>query len=609
MKRNRSLSPSLLRYLSSEMWRSGEEVTFPLATPRGAQPEGRRQSAVSASLTESAKKGNLMTGSQAGTKGKEPEPARAVCDGNGIHSVRWKVPGATRYEVYFVPALPGPETEPVPVASGKRTEDLAFTPPLLDEAGAYAVLAFADGSPLPLAGSVLGTQPSEGKADISGYLTQWGEWSKLHPHKPNAKTPVGSPSVSTVKGVKRTKQTYSLTKNPDEVITFNPNTNTCFPGAIVQSGPAITQGYLIPAGIEDADRADITVTVDRLTGRHETASPPSASRVTAAIGKAVGDDAPGHADIVYKYTSAYSSTEVALELGVSASYGGFSASLDIDAKREEMKNTVMVYLRERAFTAFCDTSTPEALFKDTFTSQKVDKLINNGKMGPGKPPLLVNSVVYGRILTFTMTSKASETEINAALKAGYSGFADVSASVKAHYKQILKDSEISIIGVSVTPDMIKGLLTEGNLNDYFSKTKKYKEYGIIGYTLQTLDGVPAKMSESTTYDAVVWGGAGTVNLKFEDWRWVAVAGTSPTLLIDGEWVHGQINRAWPASGFASPFHIQGIACPWGGDVQTFTIELTVDPKSENWFANGNTKHYGRAKKSDNKYFDYIATKN
>lgn len=62
-------------------------------------------------------------------------------------------------------------------------------------------------------------------------------------------------------GVKRVEQPYTLTKNPDEVVTFDPNVSMCCPGSIVQAKSAM-QGHLISAQIEDADRADLAVTVD-----------------------------------------------------------------------------------------------------------------------------------------------------------------------------------------------------------------------------------------------------------------------------------------------------------------------------------------------------------
>ncbi len=431
------------------------------------------------------------------------------------------------------------------------------------------------------------------------------------PLPPAAKTPTGNKEVTTVRGVKRTKQTYVLTKNPDEIITFNPNINACFPGSIVQSQLAVARGYLIPAGIDDSDRADLNITVDRLTGRRETASPPSASSVTAAIGKIVGDDTPGSSDLVYRRTEAYSSVQVALQLGISGSYGGFAASLDVEGKHEETKNTVLVYLRERAFTAFCDTSTPEALFKESFTEDKVTRLVGLEKMGPGNPPLLVNSVVYGRILVFTMTSSSSQTEINASLKASYSAFANVSAEAKAHYQQVLRNSDVSIVGKAVPPEMIKGLLEDGTLNTYFSTKPKYKEYGMIGYTLQTLDGVPAEMSETVTYDEVVWGeDAGTVTLNITGFEIPGQSCWSGTVTLDGEVLSfssahpASTSRHFEADGSGEPFHLTDFRSPGSGAVVHGRWEIS--PKELKWFTDGKDVASGRYETEPFAFLNYAA---
>ena len=268
-----------------------------------------------------------------------------------------------------------------------------------------------------MAVSTVGTGDPQEKADIGGVLRQWKKWRELCPYRPNAKAPVGEPKGEYVKGIKRTKQTYALTKNPEKAITFDPSVAMCFPGATMQSKPDITNGCLVSAQFEDEDRADPGITVERLTGRKTVASPPSRSNVTEAIGKVVA----------------------------------------------------------------------------------------------GNPPLLLSSVIYGRIIAFTVTSKETESEIRAAAKANYDGFAKIEGSLKAHCQKVLRESEVSIIGLNITPDQIKGLLKDGKLAESFTK-QSFKSYGRIGYTLHTLDDVPAKMSETTTYDAVMWG-KGTVTLK------------------------------------------------------------------------------------------------
>ncbi|MGY5130281.1 thiol-activated cytolysin family protein [Streptomyces nigrescens] len=542
--------------------------------------------------------------------------AWAVQAGDGGCRVEWEVPDATRFGLYRVPGASEAEQDAsaggsVPVAQAASLEWLELPALSVLREHQYVIAAFVGDGPLPVAVAPVGTGDPQAKADIAAALAKWKKWRELSPHKPDAKNKVGPEEVTEVKGVKRTKQSYTLTKNPEEAITFDPNVSMCFPGAIVQAKPAIEHGYLIPAGIEDSDRADLGVTVDRLTGRKETASPPSASNVTAAIGKVVGDDAPGSSDVVFRRVEAYDSAETALELGISATYGGFAASLDVSARRKETMNTVLVYLRERGFTAFCDVSTPGALFQDSFTEEKLNKLVSIGNMGPDNPPLLVNSVVYGRIIVFTFTSKSSETEINAALKASYSGFADVDAHLKAHYLGIISKSEVSIISKGGTGEQIKELLTKGTLSDSFATPQKYKSYVRIGYTLQTLDGVPAKMSETTSYDAVVWGGTGLVTLRAKS---VGSPYGGPTeafeITIDGECLSATTGhpatmpRTFADDGSGDPFHITHLKLPLYG----LDVDWKLSPKELGWFTGGSTFASGRYPQTGGFWLNYEAVK-
>lgn len=546
--------------------------------------------------------------------GQEWAPAWAVDCGGGRWKVEWEVPGASQYKLYRLPDTPDTDQEPAAIAEGASLPDLAFTAIEELAAGQYVVAAY-NGGVFPLAVSALGVGERGGKANITRHLRQWHSWTKLAPYKPNAKHKVGGEGVSQVKGVKRTKQSYTLTKNPDQAVTFNPTVNVCYPGAIVQARPAIDHGYLVPAQIEADDRADLAITVDRVTGRSAVASPPSASEVAKAIGKVVQEDSPGSADVAFRRREAYSSAEVALELGISATYGGFAASLDVEAKRQETKNTVLVYLRERGFTAFCDTSTPEALFKDSFTEEKLAQIITNGYMGQNNPPLLVSSVVYGRIMSFTCTSTSSESEIKAALQASYSGFGgDAKSNLAMRQKEILKNSDIAIVGLSVTPDMVKGLLVDGNLQKYFSTPQKFKSYGVIGYTLQTLDGNPAKMSETTSYDAVTWGEeTSQVNLKVTSIG--SSSGEYPKsldLTIDGEKVPctpdkpATKKRAFPEDGSGDPFHITKIS--GGGAFIPMNVDWKLSPKELGWFTGGQTTATGRYPKDGKLWANYTATK-
>ncbi|MEU1630706.1 thiol-activated cytolysin family protein [Streptomyces sp. NPDC020096] len=431
-------------------------------------------------------------------------PAWAVQREDGSWGVDWPGKEAERFELLRRSADGSVNVEVL--AHGADIAALAL-PKDVDTAGigAYAVLATTGGRPMAL--SAVGVGERAGKVDLAAQLARWKQWNELAPQNPDDKRPTSEPTVEYVNGLKRTTQSWTATKTPESIVTFNPNTNTMFPGAIVQADPAIKQGHLISAQIEDSERAPLTIVVDALSsGNSRVVNVPSYGNVLDAIRDMVQGKPNNSPDIIFRKTEGYSSTEAALSLGMSASFGGFASSLNVEGKRKEGQNTLVVYMRERAFTASCEMSTPNALINDTFTEERLTRLVTLGAMGNTNTPLIVSDVVYGRILTFSFTSSASESEINAALDASYRGFGNISAELKARYLHIIGQSSIEVISLGGNPNVIKALLQTGDISNYFGEQHTLDEYSRIGYVLKTLDGRPAKMSETTNYDQVVWGG-------------------------------------------------------------------------------------------------------
>ncbi|MFD5437069.1 thiol-activated cytolysin family protein [Kitasatospora sp. NPDC127067] len=493
----------------------------------------------------------------------EGTPAWAVPGEDGSWVVEWPGQDADHYELLCVQdGSRGVET----LAQGADLAALVLPKDFDYAVGHYAVVATTDGRPSAL--SAVGFGERSGKADLAAHLSRWKNWGGLAPQDPDKKTSKGEPQVTYVNGVKRTQQSWSATKTPDEIVTFNPNTNMLFPGAIVQADPAIGRGHLVPAQIEDSERAPLTVVVDALTSGNSVVVPePNYGSVLDAIKETVAGKKNASPNIVFRKTEGYSSTETALALNLSASYLGFSSSLNVEAQRKEYQNTLVVYLRERAFIASCAMSTPNALINDSFTEERLTRLVNLGTMGETNPPMIVSDVSYGRILTFSFTSKATETEINAAVSASYNGFANISAELKARYKSVISNSEISVLSQGGDPKIIQSLLMDGNIGNYFGEPHDLDEYSIIGYVLKTLDGHLAKMSETTDYDRVSWEGGATVTLTLSNNGSVFGVPTE----IDGKTTHlnpgGSIvseSRTFTSDGDGTPFRVrQRVVNHWG----------------------------------------------
>ncbi|GGS83611.1 hypothetical protein GCM10010253_67580 [Streptomyces badius] len=505
--------------------------------------------------------------------------------------MRWAVSGAARFALYEANGYGGPSADASALAEGEDVGKLTFTPPADGSDEQYVVVAYdATGTPVDI--SQVGVGDPRAVANVTGKLDAWEKDWKEATNPKKESTEKGTPKEEFVNGFKRTTQHMSIVRNPQEVIMFNPNHNMLFPGALVRGNDGVRRGQLVPAGVSDSDRADVKISIDRVSTKTETCAP-TLSGVRKAIGTIVGEDICPTGGVYYASTTANTSVEASLQLGVSASYGGFAASLEAKMGRKEYQNTVAVVLKERAFSVSCDNSTPEALFKESFTQEKLESLCSASKPLSSRwhalnPPMLVLAVHYGRTLVFTLTSSASETEIEAAVKASYNGFASASAEVKARYQSVLKTSSIQIIAQGVDVDVLREL-ANGSIAKIFDKTHKFKEYMPLGYTLATLKGEVTKMSEATEYDAVSWGGM-RVELEIPS-IWLGMATTDDFDITVNGTVYkarknqpARVTRTFENDGTGAPFHVT--------NVKGSSVDWKLGPYDLKWFESGPT-HPGK----------------
>ncbi|MEU9035339.1 thiol-activated cytolysin family protein [Streptomyces sp. NPDC048352] len=198
--------------------------------------------------------------------------------------------------------------------------------------------------------------------------------------------------------------------------------------------------------------------------------------------------------------------------------------------------------------------------------------------------MLVLAVHYGRTLVFTLTSSTSETEIEAAVKASYTGFAGASAEAKARYQSVLKNSSIQIIAQGVDVDVLREL-ANGSIAKIFDKTHKFKEYVPLGYTLATLKGEVTKMSEATEYDAVSWGGI-RVELEIPSICLGMATTQEFDITINGTVYKAKKNqpakvtRTFENDGTGPPFHVTSL--------KGSGVDWKLGPYDLKWFQNGPT---------------------
>ncbi|MFI9322622.1 thiol-activated cytolysin family protein [Kitasatospora aureofaciens] len=485
----------------------------------------------------------------------------------------------------------------VVAAQGRVTDGIMLEAPDTGDGQDYLALAFDDGDDFPSRQSVVGFGDSQEKADIRKHLDQWRKWSHLVKELSYKKEKVGEPQFDTSTGRLRTTQKWRLQNTPQNALLLSAG-NWCFPGAIVQSRSLIDQGILKSAQVQDEHRAPLEVTISKLVGESKTVDPPTMGKVMEAIGQIFGDKECPSTDPHFKRIEAYTATEIALEIGVSASYGKCAAEISTRLKRKEKHNSVAVYLREYAFDAKCSLSTPGALFNDDFTEAELRKLVNQKDMGYDNPPLVVSAVHYGRMVLFILTSTATETEIGLALNASYQGFANVDAKVKGEYQNLFKASSLEVIGRGVTADVMSALI-QGDHKSLFPQNQPYASYSILGFTALTLTGDPCWMGEETTYDATSWGGQvwsfspkGTRNSDSTTHDIRIKANGKDVFSTEPGQPHS-IDMVLDENGETQPLHITEIATRvqlqgkwmdlW---CSLRRVDWHLDPKQLGWFKNG-----------------------
>ena len=144
---------------------------------------------------------------------------------------------------------------------------------------------------------------------------------------------------------------------------------------------------------------------------------------------------------------------------------------------------------------------PGAFFSAGFTREKLDQQIVMGRIGPSNLPVYVSNVVYGRMMAFTLTSTASETDIKAALNAAYKGTFEVNFNLKSEYKDILQNSRITVTSLGGNASATIAMIASGNWRDYFTKPAPLTSAYPLSYTFRNLgDGSIAKVVEATEYD-------------------------------------------------------------------------------------------------------------
>lgn len=299
---------------------------------------------------------------------------------------------------------------------------------------------------------------------------------------------------------------YTLTDDPEQIVMYSPDVEILWPGALIQ-GKSHKNPIGSLTGLVIEERDSINVSIPSLaTGDNFRRVKPNQAIVGSAIGEMIGnataDGLSTPSTITFTMESYHSEKQMALSMGISGKYLGFSGSASGNLDRNQSETTVTVQFYQKMFEVVVEPpQTPAGFFNEDFTPAKLKEQVDLGKMGPDNLPVYVSNIVYGRMMMFSLTSTASETDIRAMLNAAYDGIGgNVKANMSAKHKSILETGKLAVTSLGGDADATIGMIQSGNWKDYFTNSAPLTSASPLSYTFRNLgDGSIANITETDEY--------------------------------------------------------------------------------------------------------------
>jgi len=300
---------------------------------------------------------------------------------------------------------------------------------------------------------------------------------------------------------------YSMTENPERIVMYNPDVDVLWPGSLIQGRSRKELGSLL--GLTIAERAPIQVSIPAFatSDNFRDVEQPGQATVSSAVGSIIGNatetglSAPS--TITFRMETYHSDESFGLSASLSGNYLGFSAAASGDFSRDASETTITAHFYQRMFeVVVAPPQTPGAFFSADFTQDRLQEQIDLGRMGPDNIPVYVSNVVYGRMMMFSMTSSASETDIRATIQAAYETIgAGVEASLSTRQQKILSESKIAVTSLGGNAQATLDVIRSGDWSAYFTDEAPLSSAAPLSYTFKNLgDGSIAGVTESTNYN-------------------------------------------------------------------------------------------------------------
>ncbi|WNG36748.1 hypothetical protein F0U61_26050 [Archangium violaceum] len=301
----------------------------------------------------------------------------------------------------------------------------------------------------------------------------------------------------------------SETSHFDKLVSFDPNADVLWPGALVQ-GQSLSLGLLSPIGAPRAP-GTITLTNARIDGSTPTeyvysrtlASPSLASAQDAIQNILTAESVNYAAKIAYTMHQAHSLNEGSIKAGIAVQFAGNSLNTTFGQQWTQSKTTFLVDFTQSYYTvSFGAPAEPSAFFVPSVTLDELKPFIYNGN-----PPGYLSSVTYGRRLLVKFESSEDSSKVSSTLDAVFTK-GKVGGSINLDYEQqkTLQNMKMTILALggpagSAVEVIGTGLDKITSLQKYFQDGANFSPSspGVpLSYTVRYLSNYQPLVVASTT---------------------------------------------------------------------------------------------------------------
>lgn len=346
-------------------------------------------------------------------------------------------------------------------------------------------------------------EPKQDSAAINQYLSTIPDWTveEIEP-LPDVELPAVK-----VKNAAETEEfecpviEHNLVRTVNNFVAVGTNFGKIWPGAMIQ-GKSLETGDL---QLINTKRTPVTlVTNIALKEVSETIVPNSVNAQQAianfmlAAGEMPEGSQAGAGTMLFQVEEAITFEQSMLSMGVTAGFTdpqssvGLEGSLSVSATRKKDTHTVVAKFVQEMFTVrVADDliATPADFFGADFTSDDLEAMKTSGVVGPENIPLYIESVTYGRIMIFSMTSSSvsSSNELSAALEGSMADYAKVGGEFEGSNEQIFKTASHKIFSAGGTDQAANEAVANLDWSKFFQKSPASTAVP-ISFVARTLNG-------------------------------------------------------------------------------------------------------------------------